>query len=237
MYKTIYLLYLHKITNNYERMNKILLTMVIVMFAIVGHSQEIPFTTNSNGEIIYNGKKYALKQVSKNKHILMEVGDTPSFFIDSSGEFLSNGKNYVVKEYKGVKKDDLFKRFTKSYREFKNKYKDGTVEVGIDEIRYYVEIKSYPSGIKVEYLFKTTIQIDFKDEKIRIAPTLDKIICNGGSYNYNNQVLSINEFYKKNGNMKSDQKGDALFALCGLLNQAISDILEWSENVKPEEDW
>lgn len=222
-------------------MNKLMSVMFMTMFCIVGHSQSV---TTKNGEIsfngnevFYNGKKYVLQEVSKNNHVLKEVDDSQSFNIGPNGEFICDGKNYVVKEYKGVKSADLYKRFSRSYKEFKKKYSDGSIEAGIDEIRYYIDIESSPAGLKVEYLFKTTIQIDFKDEKIRISPSLDKIMCTGGLYNYNYQVLGISEFFKKNGQMKSGQKGEALFHLCGSLNQAISDILRYSENVTLDEDW
>lgn len=159
-----------------------------------------------------------------------------SFTINTDGEFVCNEKNYLVIDYKGEKCDLLYKKFTKGSKPFKKRYVEAGVELGIDEIRYFVEISVAPYGLS-KYDFHTIIEIDFKDEKIRIAPSINKIIFNGGLYHAQNQRIGINHFKNKKGQFKLEKTYEVLDPVCNTLNYVINDILSMAKEVNLDDDW
>lgn len=159
-----------------------------------------------------------------------------SFTINTDGEFICNDKNYRVIDYKGEKCADLYKKYTKGSKAFKIKYKDAGVELGINELIYYIDIKVVPSGLKREYRFDIIIDTDFKDEKIRIAPKIHRIAFNGG-LELSERKYNIDHFLNKKGEFKSGRKEEVLDPVCNALNYVINDIISMANQVTIDDDW
>lgn len=184
--------------------------------------------------------------------------DSINYTLEPSGIFLSYGKESVILNFPGVSEKDLYRKFAKACRDYKDeieKYSSSLSkfkidEVGGSEIVFTMDLNSYKnqkaherfekdgyglSGGYYNLIFQ--VKFSFKPGRARILVVNDE--CK--FYEYSSFTESSiryfpNDFFK-DGEFKSKKDEIAVNRLNKMINLFLRCIVGMTESTKLEDDW